>query len=115
MNRKNCPNCGAPYDVELNTCPYCKTSYFDMSCIDMEDRKPFYLKLKINGMVFISKVITDPSTSTTFKQEDKTISDMSGNIILRETIDKYIDIDMRFHSVPDYKNNKTILYTLETN
>ena len=20
---KNCPNCGAPYDIGLNKCPYC--------------------------------------------------------------------------------------------
>ena len=42
---RNCPNCGAPYDVQLNKCPYCETSYFDLSCLQVGD-KPFYLKIK---------------------------------------------------------------------
>ena len=42
---RNCPNCGAPYDVQLNKCPYCGTSYFDLSCLQIGD-KPFYLKIK---------------------------------------------------------------------
>ena len=42
----NCPNCAAPIDPELNKCPYCGTTYFDMSCIDFENEKPFYLKIK---------------------------------------------------------------------
>ena len=47
MNR-NCPNCGAPYDVQLNKCPYCGTSYFDLSSLDLTNREPFYLKIKAN-------------------------------------------------------------------
>jgi len=35
MANRNCPNCAAPYDAALNKCPYCGTSYFDMSCIDI--------------------------------------------------------------------------------
>lgn len=42
---RNCPNCGAPYDVQLNKCPYCGTSYFDLSCLQVGDN-PFYLKIK---------------------------------------------------------------------
>lgn len=49
MSKRNCPNCGAPYDVELNTCPFCKTSYFDMSCIDFDERKPIFLKIRVNA------------------------------------------------------------------
>lgn len=38
---KNCPNCGAPYDIQLNKCPYCGTSYFDLSALDLTNREPF--------------------------------------------------------------------------
>jgi len=38
--KRNCPNCGAPYDVQLNKCPYCDTSYFDLSCLQIGD-EPF--------------------------------------------------------------------------
>jgi len=54
--KRNCPNCGAPYDVQLNKCPYCDTSYFDLSCLQIGD-KPFYLKIKdpMRGIVFTQK------------------------------------------------------------
>lgn len=53
---RNCPNCGAPYDVGLSKCPYCGTSYFDLSCLQIGD-KPFYLKIKdpARGIVFTQK------------------------------------------------------------
>lgn len=53
---RNCPNCGAPYDVGLSKCPYCGTSYFDLSCLQIGD-EPFYLKIKdpARGIVFTQK------------------------------------------------------------
>ena len=50
MSDRNCINCGAPFDVELNKCPYCGTSYFDMSCLDLDSGKPFALKIKTKKM-----------------------------------------------------------------
>lgn len=47
---KNCPNCGAPYETDLYKCPYCGTSYFDLSSIDFDEHKPVFLKLKHSGM-----------------------------------------------------------------
>lgn len=51
MKSKNCPNCGAVYEPEKNKCPYCGTSYYDMSALNFESSEPFYLKIKthING------------------------------------------------------------------
>lgn len=48
MNQRNCPNCAAPYDVELNKCPYCGTSYYDLSALDLTAQEPFYLKIKVD-------------------------------------------------------------------
>ena len=45
---RNCPNCAAPYDTKLNTCPYCGTSYFDMAAVKL-DGKPFILKFGLDG------------------------------------------------------------------
>ena len=47
---RNCPNCGAPYETHLSKCPYCGTSYFDMSALDFNERKPFYLKTRYGNM-----------------------------------------------------------------
>lgn len=46
MKQKNCPNCGAPYDINATQCPYCGTSYFDLSFIDFEATEPFYIMIK---------------------------------------------------------------------
>lgn len=57
---KNCPNCGAVYEVEKNKCPYCGTSYFDMSAIDFTTNEPIYLKIRItlNGReVFLTQKV----------------------------------------------------------
>ena len=43
---KNCPNCGAPFDLGVDQCPFCGTIYFDLSCIDFTDSKPIFLKIK---------------------------------------------------------------------
>ena len=51
MSKRNCPNCGAPYDIDKNKCPYCSTSYYDLSSLNLTQREPFYLKIKteMNG------------------------------------------------------------------
>lgn len=110
MNQRNCPNCGAPYKTELNTCPYCGTSYFDMSAIDISENKPFYLKLKINGMVFTSKVIADPNIQIEVNQDDYCAYNHNGDKIYRIVANRYLDIDMHFTSVHDFKEP---LYTVE--
>ena len=48
----NCPNCGAP--IESERCPYCGTVFIDFASMDAD--KPFYMKIKQNGEVFIVKV-----------------------------------------------------------
>lgn len=45
MKHKNCPNCGAPIDIEKNKCAYCGTSYYDLSLMPL--REPFFLKVNV--------------------------------------------------------------------
>ena len=47
---RNCPNCGAPLEAEVNKCPYCGTSYFDFSICQVDYRTPMVLKFKATGM-----------------------------------------------------------------
>ena len=110
MSQRNCPNCGAPYKTELNTCPYCGTSYFDMSAIDVSENKPFYLKLKMNGMVFTSKVIAEPDITMNFQEDTRTFTGVFGDKLGTIVENRYVDIDMRFRSVCD--PNK-VLFTVE--
>lgn len=110
MNQRNCPNCGAPYNIELSTCPYCGTSYFDMSAIDINDRRPFYLKLKMSGMVFTSKVKVDPDVQIEVKEDNCYAYGRYGERITKIVTSRNLDIDMHFTSVHDFNEP---LYTLE--
>lgn len=110
MNQRNCPNCGAPYKVELNTCPYCGTSYFDMSAIDINERRPFYLKLKMGDMIFTSKVIAEPDIQIVFNEESCDVLGKYGDKIGEFIVNRNIDVDMRFKSVHDPNQ---VLCTLE--
>ena len=109
MNQRNCPNCGAPYNVELSTCPYCGTSYFDMSAIDINEGRPFYLKLKIDNKIFTSKVIAEPDITVNFYEDTYSALGRYGEVG-RVVVNSNIDIDMRFKSV--YDPNQ-VLCTLE--
>ena len=73
--QRNCPNCGAPYEIDEVRCPYCGTAYFDMSMVNMDAQEPFYLKIKVNGMLITQKVIP---TATTFEQEEDSITAYGG-------------------------------------
>lgn len=49
----NCPNCGAPLGL-LDMCEYCGTTFIDCT---MDTEKPFYIKVRHNGVLFIDKVM----------------------------------------------------------
>lgn len=102
---KNCPNCGAPYDVVLDKCPYCSTSYFDMSVMDINSQQPFYLKLRYGDMIFTSKVIADPCIDINYCKDIVEAINLKNNrikIIIRKND---VDVDIKFHSVLDDKGN----------
>lgn len=69
MTTKNCPNCGAPYDHEVNKCPYCGTIYFDMSIIDMDNKEPIFLKIRLRDCYITQKVIPQAAVFTEEPQE----------------------------------------------
>ena len=100
MASKNCPNCAAPYDVGLNKCPYCGTSYFDMSCIDINSLEPFYLKLKIGDMIVTSKVVATLDSAIEVSA-DCTDFELGDGSIHRAVTSKHADFDLHFQSVVD--------------
>lgn len=99
MKTRNCPNCAAPYDVTLNKCPYCGTSYFDMSCIDINNEEPFYLKLRTGDFTFVSKVIVGADCYITSSTDTKYVRDAYGQPLLSVITKHHTDIDLHFESV----------------
>ncbi len=63
VENTNCPNCGAPLEIENNKCSYCGTPYFDMSTVEIGGR-PIILKIKNAEHMIISKVRLTNATLT---------------------------------------------------
>ena len=80
MKQRNCPNCAAPYDIELNKCPYCSTSYYDLSALDFTSRDPFYLKIKIemNGMPCYITQLVRPKADMSMEFSSDTVDVYGG-------------------------------------
>lgn len=49
MSNRNCINCGAVVDAEKAKCPFCGTSYFDFTDVDLDS--PVILKIKYKGNI----------------------------------------------------------------
>lgn len=105
MANRNCPNCAAPYDAALNKCPYCGTSYFDMSCIDINSLEPFYLKIRSGNMTYTSKVVVREDASITISEDAVDIVNKYGDNVGRVVTGKSVDIDIGFKSVVDGKDS----------
>ena len=55
---KNCPNCSAPLEPYKCKCDYCGTYYYDLTVIDVSDRKPTYVKFKTMDITGKECVVT---------------------------------------------------------
>lgn len=110
MKNRNCPNCGAPYDINVSTCPYCGTSYFDMSAIDMSDEKPFYLKIRI-GNFTITQLVTADMASFTHETDRIDINSGVGKIASITTSQSF-QTDIKFTAL--VPTDKSYIYRITT-
>lgn len=107
--KTNCPNCGAPIDEEKHKCSYCGTPYFDMSFMNFDDNKPFYLKIKY-GDVYITQLVR-PQLGDIMLESDYQIAYGKYNTPLYQfETNKTLTTSISFKAIPD--ENKA-LYTLE--
>lgn len=78
---RNCPNCGAPYEIERCRCPYCGTAYFDMSIIDFDNKEPFFLKIKSNGYLITQLVFPETGNISTEMNEVRVTTGHSNAVL----------------------------------
>ena len=105
----NCPNCGAPIDKETNKCPYCNTSYFDFSNVDIDNEEPFYLRIK-KGDIY-SLFSKSKNTNITFTEELVTFYGYGDKKLGNVTTSSSVEIDIEFQSVLD--KNETLFQISE--
>lgn len=113
MKKKNCPNCGAPYDVSENRCPYCGTYYFDMSCIDLSKCEPFYLKIKLPYMgqnIYLTQKVLPDLSGCSFEQTVDSVAvvhDRFGRMPTEFNTSVSFNTNLAFQAVPD---DNTVFY-----
>ena len=111
----NCPNCAAPVNPQENKCPYCGTSYFDMSAIDIDHGEPFYLKLKLNGMVITQKVVARPDIEITVSNDYADVISGNNKMVSRYSMGSNLSTNITFEAVADYKNKNTLCTIIKEN
>lgn len=100
----NCPNCGAPLEIDKVKCSYCGTIYYDLSAIDFNSNEPIFLTIKKDNMLLTQKVL--PQTVSLIASSDETyITDQKGNRIISYTNHMNVETNITFVAVPDEHNN----------
>lgn len=112
-NTKNCPNCAAPYEMEKNKCPYCGTSYYDMSALDFVNREPFYLKIKteINGCeAYITQLVRPELNSIEVIEDRMDVITGRGNAKLCSyTKSSRMTTNINFTAIEDKNKNLCVI------
>ena len=104
MSKLNCPNCGAPISADNNKCPYCDTSYFDLSAIDINDNKPFYLKIRMGKQTITQLVRVIPNISVEITDNTYSAYGGIGNKLLTFNTNRNMSINMEFKAIQQSNN-----------
>ena len=116
MQGRNCPNCGAPLEADICKCPYCGTSYFDISAINIDDGEPFYLKLRRRtpngGYDIITALVRADSSLTITCTQDTPYYDMGCQGYIVQAPTQY-EFEMNFHTVNCQFDGKSRILTVE--
>lgn len=104
MEGRNCPNCGAVIDKDVDKCAYCGTSYFDLTAIDWKEGEPVFIKLKVNDYTLTGK-FRPHCEGITFSED--VVSAYGGaphspsTGLINVTRSRRMSLNINFEAVPD--------------
>lgn len=105
MKDRNCPNCGAPYEITKIKCPYCNTTYLDVTDACFEDGTPMYLRVRtpyINeGATILMKCIPYLSHIEFHNNETVDICGRNGIPIKQIATNREATMNMSFTAIED--------------
>lgn len=101
----NCPNCGAVINPEKDKCEYCGTSYYDLSCIPINE--PFYLRLNVgtreNPKIICQKVFMPNLNITHYTNDIDVMYDNYQSRFITNKSYNPIIYELTFHSLEPQK------------
>lgn len=113
----NCLNCGAPFDPDLEKCPYCGTSYYDMSALTVDGKTPFMLKLKVpygDRYLYITQLVIAHAGNIEISNEAVDCYDGIGNRLTSFTKSTTVTTNIEFNTI-DRKNGTMFTANLKEN
>lgn len=106
MSKTNCPNCGAPYETLQYKCPYCGTLYLDLSMINFDEREPFFLTIKKDGMLLTQKVVPETATFESYSDNVYVTGGLNDRKLAVFTTGIRNETNIQFIAVPMSKDKK---------
>lgn len=105
MSKTNCINCGAAKDTSEIKCPYCGTTYLDLTAIDFSSCDPVVCEFVLpqmfrGGKRMVMSMLAVPQLDTITQTANTVdITGYGGAHISTVTIGYDIDIGVSFHPV----------------
>ena len=106
MKNRNCPSCSAPLELGEYKCPYCGVLYLDLTMIDFDNKTPFFLSIKQNGMLITQKVRPE-TADMTITSEPVYATGKNGKLMSFNTSTN-VETNIQFTAIPNEKNSHYI-------
>ncbi len=103
MKNRNCPSCAAPLELGKYKCPYCGVLYLDLTMIDFDNRTPFFLTIKQNGMLITQKV--KPETANMTITSEPVYAMGKDGKLMSFISSTNVETNIQFTAIPNEKNN----------
>lgn len=104
----NCPNCASPLEIGEVKCPYCGTTYYDLSAIDFDSNEPIFLTIKKDNMLITQKV--KPQTFSFESSCDEVFAtNNKGQKLMALKRNMTLDTNITFTAIPDKNNNLAVM------
>ena len=103
MSKTNCVNCGAAKDIDAVKCPFCGTTYLDMTAIDFTSKNPVACQFLMNdgssGEKFLMTMLAVPRLESIQQTTDEVSFYGHGYPLYTYTSSRNIDIGITFTPV----------------
>lgn len=113
MSKTNCINCGAAKDISDIKCPFCGTSYVDLTALDLDKNEKVALVFKAPGGKYTISALARPYLeSIDVQRHSQNIYADNGATLAQFTDYTTANIAITFRPVHQENN---VLYTVQYN
>ena len=81
--KRNCVNCGAPIDIDVDRCLCCKILYFNMDTTDFNHGEPVVLKIQ-QGDIKINQLVRPVLENMVFRSVNSHSPSFEANVRFEE-------------------------------